>query len=198
MAEQFSNQEIVNKLLPLSSEVIKRELDKHVRLSDNDYIKKCAYTYLEGAHQKAFTAEFIAPFKALVKEIYPKYLEALYAAFDTLEATIEGEGATKERDERCKELSLWLARYIAENPAHAEDEAFLDIIARELAGKFLAGMPRLDLEVVLDIITGSLQGHMDTAFKAKFGKNDNEVDLDDLQEILTQAKVEMKEIPKEE
>lgn len=197
MTEQFSNEGIVKKLLPLTSEAIRRMLDKHVRISEKDYVKKCAYTYLDEAHQKAFTPEIIAPFKTLVKEIYPKYLEALYAAFDTMEAKIEGEGETKERDERCKEVSLWFARYIAENPAHAEDDAFQDIIARELAGKFLSGMPRLDLEIAVDIIAGSLQGHMDTVFKAKFGKMPDEVDLDDVQEILTQEKANLKRIPEE-
>lgn len=197
MEEQFSNKDIVTKMLPLSSEVVKRMLEKHVKVADRNYIQSLAYGFLEEAHKKAFTEEVIAPFKNLVKEAYPKYLEALYSAFDTLEAKIEGEGLDRERDVRCKELSLWFARYIAENPAHAEDDAFLDIISRELAGKFLSGMPRLDLELALDIITGSIQGHMDTAFKAKFGKSQDDVDLDDIDEILQAQGKLMKDVPKE-
>lgn len=197
MNDQFSNKSIVDKILPLSSEVIRRMLAKHVKISDRDHILKTAYGYLEQAHNKAFTDEIIAPFKNLIKEAYPKYLEALYIAFDTLEAKIEGEGATKERNERCEELSLWFARYMAENPSHAEDDAFLDLMAKELAGKFLSGMPRLDLELAMDIVTGSVQGHMDTVFKIKFGKTQEDVSLDDLDEVLQNEAKKLKDIPEE-
>lgn len=197
MQEQFSNKPIVDKILPLSSEVIRRMLAKKVKLVDRDHIQKTAYAFLNEAHEKAFTDAVIKPFKELVKEVYPKYLEALYTAFDGIEVKIEGEGATKERNERCQELALWYARYIAENPAHAEDDAFLDLISKELAGKFLSGMPRLDLELAMDIITGSVQGHMDTVFKIKFGKAQDDVDLADLDEVLQAKAKELKEIPEE-
>lgn len=196
-----TQERLVEASLAEASKVIEKMLGKDLRMVDEQYVLSLVTLYLEEAFKKAFDEKLVDNLVVLIKHHLEGHKKAMLDAIEEQDLSAEGEGATKEREEKCKPLAKEIAIQILETPIHSSDDEFLKVVAKEVISKLMSGVTRLDVEIVWQVIRDTFQRHSEVVFLEKFGKGQMEITLGDVDRILKERfereKAEMKTLPEE-